>query len=150
MRVPEVVSEFFEWRWAPCVGLTAGSLAFVALSLLLIPTQFGSAKVPTAEAQRSFDRPGAPLPRALYGASLARGLPVLGQHEGEAEQAPPPAPLRPVANIAAEAPPPARGFSPVAERPEPLAPPPVIEALPAPPSVPMPSAAPDLGGPAPQ
>jgi hypothetical protein len=71
MRVPRLISEFIEWRWAPCVGLTAGSLAFVALSLLLIPTQIESTPA-LADTFRTRNDVGAPQPRALFGASLAQ------------------------------------------------------------------------------
>jgi hypothetical protein len=125
----------FGWRWAPCVGLTLGSLAFVAFSVLLIPAQFGSAPGPVAEApERSFDRPSPPAPRALYGASLARGLPEFGQRS--AAQAPPtqrPAP--PPNSPEAVTPAPVRGFSPIVDRPEPPLPASAAEAPPAPPAM---------------
>lgn len=127
MRVPPLVSDFFDWRWAPCVGLTAGSLAFVGLAILLIPAQFGAA--PRSDSQLSFDRPSAPPQRALFGASLARtSLPGFGQRPSdEASPPPPPAPA-----VNDPTPPPPRGFSPVAERaePPPPPPPPVLEVPP--------------------
>jgi hypothetical protein len=117
MRVPQMVSDFFEWRWAPCVGLTAGSLGFVALALLLIPTSIaGEPRVATTLS--TFDSP--PPQRALYGSSLARSLTEPAEpHPRVARSVPPPAPrsneMRP---------PPQRGFSPIIDRPEPPAPPP--------------------------
>ena len=44
MRASQVVREFFKWRWAPVVALTAGSLVFVGLALLFIPDPVGSAR----------------------------------------------------------------------------------------------------------
>jgi hypothetical protein len=133
----------FGWRWAPCVGLTLGSLAFVAFSVLLIPAQFGAAPRPVAEApERSFDRTSPPAPRALYGASLARGLPEFGQRPA-AEAPPTLRPAPPPNSPEAVAPAPVRGFSPIAERLEPPLPTPVAEAPPAPPAtLPGPAAMP--------
>ncbi len=66
MRAPQMVNDFFEWRWAPCVGLTAGSLAFVAFALLLIPTRFDG-EPRTARTLSAFDSPR--TQRALYASS---------------------------------------------------------------------------------
>jgi len=117
MRVPEPVSDFFEWRWSPCIGLTAGSLTFVLLALLLIPNQFGE---PPAPSERSFAFVPPPAPRALFGASLAKGLPGVGQRLAE-ETTPEPPMMPPPAVTRA---PPPRGFSPIVERPAPPPPPP--------------------------
>jgi hypothetical protein len=154
MRVSPLVSEFFEWRWAPCVGLTAGSLAFVALALLLIPTQFDGAPASSSLASVSpaFDRPESPAPqRALFGASLARSLPGIGRNSDQAS--PPPRPAR-VEPVAVSEPAPQRGFSPVIDRPEPPPPPPpppppapVVEAAPAPAPAPVPVATPPAPAP---
>ena len=134
MRVPQIVSDFFEWRWAPCVGLTAGSLAFVALSLLLIPTRLGGEpRVSTSVSSFESSRPQ----RALYAAALAREVTDPGEQrleEARVERsAPPPSPrsTEPTA-------PPARGFSPPIARPEPLVPEPAP--APAPPAAPPPDA----------
>jgi hypothetical protein len=82
MRALDWVRDFLRWRWAPCVGLITGSLAFIALVLLLIPA-------PTAVATRAaltfptFDRPRAVLPpHAAFNASLARdAVPEPAAHE---------------------------------------------------------------------
>ena len=113
MRVPSWVSEFFEWRWAPCVGLTAGSLGFVALALLLIPARFGDAP-PVADRPSTFD--GSRPRQAMYSAALASNL-----IETETERAPEREHARraspqPSQEARAAV---ARGFSPVIERPEP-------------------------------
>jgi hypothetical protein len=163
MRAPPLVSDFFEWRWAPCVGLTAGSLAFVALALLLIPVQFdGTAGDSSASRSSRSSREGALLdrtvevpPRALFGASLPRGLREIGRapdpsNPGRERQAP----LSPNEQVA----PTQRGFSPIIDRPEPAqaplpsippppvppAPPPAVETAPLqqPPPLPAPSAPP--------
>jgi len=143
MRVPQMVSEFLEWRWAPCVGLTAGSLAFVALAILLIPTRFGEPRVPAT--LTSFDSPRPQ--RALYGSSLARSL-AEPQREletaGVSRSAPPSS--RQITETGA---PPQRGFSPILDRPEPPPPPSVV--APAVPPVPAPGSVlvtqPEPGGP---
>jgi len=134
MRVPFLVSEFFEWRWAPCVGLTAGSLGFVALALLLIPTRFGGG-APGVERSSSFE---SPPPQAMYSSALTSNL-----TETEVARSPEPARARHVAALPS---PPsresgvavARGFSPVIERPAPPPPPPPAVLMPAaaPPAVP--------------
>ena len=36
MRAARILRDFFEWRWAPCVALTVGSLAYVGLAVLLM------------------------------------------------------------------------------------------------------------------
>ncbi|HYP99492.1 MAG TPA: hypothetical protein VER96_12550 [Polyangiaceae bacterium] len=136
MRAPQWVSEFFEWRWAPCVGLTAGSLAFVAFALILIPTHFGEARVVSTLSAYDDLRPQ----RAIFSSALPRPETGGADDDHRAELArnarmarvSPPSPRNP----AASAPAPAtvqRGFSPVLERPEPLTPPP------APPPVPPPA-----------
>ena len=146
MRAPQLVSDFLEWRWAPCVGLTAGSLAFVALALLLIPTQFDAApSTPSSDSLASLDRPSAPAaPRTLFGASLARGATGFAQRtsdEGSPRRPPPP-------NNDPGAVAPQRGFSPILDRP---APPPAAEPPPPEPPPPAPGAViisqPEPGGP---
>ena len=129
MRVTPLVSEFFEWRWAPCVGLTAGSLAFVALALLLIPTQFDSAtsgsnlsRLPNETAL--LDRPAGTPPRALFGASLPRSLAGIGR-DSERSNPTRHERMEPAPGMSEQAAPPQRGFSPIIDRPEPPpAPPP--------------------------
>jgi hypothetical protein len=125
MRVPQMVSDFFEWRWAPCVGLTAGSLAFVVLALLFIPTRVDEPLVATTP--NTFDRP--PPQRPLYGSSLARSLiePAEPQLD-DARVARSQPPSAPRSNETRPAP--QRGFSPILDRPEPPAPPPAPVAPP--------------------
>ena len=142
MRVPPMVSDFFEWRWAPCVGLSAGSLGFVALALLLIPTRIDAGPAATSSdlsnASAMLDRPTtASPPRALFGAALPRDF-AGANHVSDPAPAPPRPRVKPSeapANVA-------RGFSPIIDRPEPPAPPPpppptmAAEAAPAPPPPP--------------
>jgi hypothetical protein len=151
MRVPPLVSDFFEWRWAPCVGLTAGSLAFVALALLLIPTQFDGAASVSSSANETalLDRASAVAPRALLGASLPRNFGGIGR---DSEQPIPPPRrdrLEPASGMSEQATPLQRGFSPIIDRPEPPpAPPPppaAVEVAPPPqPPTPAPSPPPNL------
>jgi len=117
MRVPQIVRDFFEWRWAPCVALTVGSLAYVGLAVLLIPSQIdggsGSANLPA-----SFDRTTA-LPNTAFAASLAQNSPAAPPtaHEPMHRSPPPPPANDPMGA-------PRRGFSPPIDQPEPPAPPP--------------------------
>jgi len=119
MRAPQWVSDFFDWRWAPCVGLTAGSLAFVALALLLIPTHFGGEPrvVSTLSAFES-QRPQ----RAIFSSALARPEATAEEHRAEiarsarvARSASPALPRTTEAGTPAP-----RGFSPILERAEPI------------------------------
>ena len=116
MRVPQLVSDFFDWRWAPCVGLTAGSLAFVALALLFIPKRLGGEpQVISTLSSLDYPRPQ----RAILGASLTRSATQVEVPREEelrvARALPPPSP--PSNEVSA---PPQRGFSPILDRPEPL------------------------------
>jgi hypothetical protein len=102
MALPPVISDFLDWRWMPCVALTAGSLVFVGLAVLLIPSQIDGAK-PTASLS-SFDRPAAP-PSTTFGASLPQS-PMMGEPVRRVMMAPPaPPPPMPVAERTADPPP---------------------------------------------
>jgi len=141
MRVPQWLNDFFDWRWAPCVGLTAGSLAFVALALLLIPTRFGGEpRVVSSLSAYESQRPQ----RAIFSSALARP-------DADADERP--AEIARNARIAraVSLPPPRgpeagasqRGFSPILERAEPVPTPAPPVPPPAPPSAtPEPPAAP--------
>jgi hypothetical protein len=148
MRAPQIVSDFFEWRWAPCVALTVGSLAYVVLALLLIPNQIDggahSSDVPSA-----FDR-AASLPTTAFAASLAQSPPGPSPTPREFTRRPP-SQSTPGANDPMGAP--RRGFSPPIEQPEtpppPTTPPPPApaQAAPTPPvaNIPPPVPPPDQG-----
>ena len=134
MRVPELVRDFFDWRWAPCVGLTAGSLAFVALALLLIPTRFGAEPRPDAMLS-SFPSPRPQRTRYTSSLSANLGEPEQLQDESRVARAAPvsgPKGNEPRAPLQ-------RGFSPILDRPEPPPAPPapaaIATAAPAPPPV---------------
>lgn len=127
MRAPQIVRDFFAWRWAPCVALTAGSLVYVGLAVLLIPSQIDGGSR-SSELATAFDRSTA-LPSTAFGASVAQN----------SIAAPPTAhePVRRVtpqntANDPMGAP--RRGFSPPIEQPEapPPPPPPPPAAMPTP------------------
>lgn len=144
MRAPRFVSEFLEWRWAPCVGLTAGSLGFVAFALLVIPTRINGPEL-APQTFRSPEQASTPSPRALLGASLTQDVARLKQRVDEDEPTRDmAAPSLPTARgNGGHGPPPQRGFSPIIERDE--APPPPLpprEAAPAPTPVPPPPVAP--------
>jgi hypothetical protein len=125
MRAARIVRDFLEWRWAPCVALTAGSLAYVGLALLLIPNELGSGSS-SADGTAIFARP-TQLPNTAFASSLARSPfeSTPSTHEAAPHPtAPPRAPEAPVR----------RGFSPPIEQPEapppppPPPPPPVVQA----------------------
>ena len=142
MRVPQLVSDFFAWRWSPCVGLTAGSLTFVLLALLLIPSQVGEPP-PRKDVLGAFEPPAR---RALFGASLAQETRDIGPGLA-AETTAPRARQRPVDPVS---PAPQRGFSPIADRePPPVPPVPPVPAVPpapaAPPELPAPRPLADVG-----
>lgn len=42
MQLLGSVTRFFQWRWAPCVGLVLGALAFITLAVAFIPEQLGA------------------------------------------------------------------------------------------------------------
>jgi hypothetical protein len=126
----------------PCVALIAGSLAFVALALLLIPSALEAA--PRSTSLTGFDQ--APVAaRTLFGASLAqgaslaRGASLVTDHAADEARAPTPR-LQPTPPAALPEAPPARGFSPIIERadrpPAPDAPAPLPPAPPPPPPAP--------------
>jgi hypothetical protein len=56
MPAPPFVREFFQWRWAPVVALTAGSLVFVGLAVLFIPDPVGSARPTRVDGFRASSR----------------------------------------------------------------------------------------------
>jgi hypothetical protein len=125
MRAPQLVSDFLAWRWAPCVGLTAGSLTFVALALVLIPTRIGG-EPRLGSTLSTFD---SPIPqRAIFSSSLARSMPDRPERRFDEPTVarslpPPPATSNPTGA------PPQRGFSPIIERVETLPPAPAPRPL---------------------
>jgi hypothetical protein len=148
MRVPQLVSDFVEWRWAPCVGLTAGSLTFVALALLLIPTRLGG-EPSVVRTLGSFD--SARPQREIFCSSLTGKLTEptarLSDELSVARSLPQPSPQGNETGVA-----PRRGFSPIIDRPEPPpAPPPAptaVEPPPAPAAGSVVITQPEPGGPA--
>lgn len=116
MRLPQLVSDFVQWRWAPCVGLTGGSLAFVALALLLIPTRFGG-EPREVDRLSSYQTPA--QQRAIFSSALAREAVESDEPRADARHVVRPTPA-PVAQRAHAGAPLQRGFSPIIERPEPL------------------------------
>ena len=112
MQIPQPISDFVRWRWAPCVGLTAGSLTFVALAVLIIPAQFEEAPG-SSQVRSSFGQPGLPAKRAIFGASLTREAGNLArQPSDDAPSRAQPTPVAPPSDPGMQR----HGFSPVAER----------------------------------
>jgi hypothetical protein len=114
----------------PCVALTAGSLTFVGLALLLIPSEVDATSRGNASLSTFEQRPA--VSRSMFNASLTQGT-VLAERATDEARAPSPrveaAPAAPVPGLQQ-----ARGFSPIAERPDqPEAPPPPPSPPPAPP-----------------
>jgi outer membrane biosynthesis protein TonB len=136
MRAAQVIRDFFEWRWAPFVGLTVGSLAYVGLAVLIIPSQIDGG-APASERSTAFNTTAA-LPNTAYASALTQSSFSTAPTVREPiHRAPPPPP--PVSD------PPRRGFSPPIEQPDPPPPPP-----PPPPPVqvaPMPTPQPVLNQP---
>ena len=133
MRMPPIIQDFLAWRWAPCAALTAGSIAFVGLAVLLIPSQFEAAR--SAESVSVFDRPASGS-QAIYSASLAQGA-ALAQNAvapRAAEAVPPRLRAQPIIPAVPQV----RGFSPVLARPEPPPAPPEAAPPPAPITPPAP------------
>ena len=140
MRVPPLVREFLEWRWTPCVALIAGSLAFVGLALLLIPSQLESS--PRSASLAGFDQPP-PAARTLFGASLAQGASLAAEHASDEARAPSPRLPPPPSPAAMPEVQQARGFSPIIERAD-RPPPPDTSPPPPPPPPVAPTPAPEV------
>ena len=119
MRAAQIFREFFEWRWAPCVGLTAGSLAYVGLALLIIPSQIdGSSHPPDGgpAVNAATALTNTAFASSLTQSSFAAAVPAAREPMHR------PAPPTPTFNDAAS--PPRRGFSPPIDQPPPPPPPP--------------------------
>lgn len=56
MQAPAWVSGFVQWRWMPSVALVSGSLAFVAIAVLVVPEDFGSVAGGSLRSSRSRSR----------------------------------------------------------------------------------------------
>jgi len=127
MRAARIVRHFLEWRWAPCVALTAGALAYVGLAVLLIPSELGSGPS-SAGGTAVFARPSQ-LPNTAFASSLTQSSfeSMPSTHEATPRPAVLPRAAEPVTV-------PRRGFSPPIEQPEapppppPPPPPPVVQA----------------------
>jgi hypothetical protein len=139
------ISRFLEWRWAPCVALSAGACTFVLAAVLAIPDHIGF----TRAAERA--RSGAS--RALMNNSEVNTAARVGGGYTDADDREPaelasqpgmtPSPAR---ALSQGLPAKRRGFTPPLERPDPPPPPPpaIPEAVP-----PPAAAAPPAGDPAP-
>ncbi|HEX3776037.1 MAG TPA: hypothetical protein VHV51_16310 [Polyangiaceae bacterium] len=129
MRAPQILTDFFEWRWAPCVALTAGSLAYVGLAVLFIPNQFESG---TSSNSNSASMIGVP-PSTAFASSVTQSAftsaPMRQEPERHFAAPAEPAVEQPIR----------RGFSPPLERPD----------MPPPQPVPQPAAPPQPATPPP-
>jgi hypothetical protein len=56
MQAPVWISGFVRWRWMPSVALVSGSLAFVALAVLVVPDDLGSVAGGSLQSSRSRSR----------------------------------------------------------------------------------------------
>jgi len=136
MRVPQLLSDFVAWRWAPCVALTSASLVYVALAVALVPGQLDTGK-PPAQSSSMADAAQhmATLNSRSIGATVARAAPQFGAGVQDM--------LNP--SIAAPAPSPQpppevrRGFSPPLERVDAPPPPPPPPPMNVPPPMPPPA-----------
>src|SRR5450432_324949 len=153
MRAAQIVRDFFEWRWAPCVALTVGSLAYVGLAVLLIPSELdGGAR--SSDVPRAFDRSVA-QPNTAFASSLTQNsFATTSTGRDSVRHTAPPPPPPPASDPASV---PRRGLSPPIEQPAPPPPPPpppppMQVATPIPPPVvnaPPPIPLPDQGAPPP-
>ena len=132
-QIVRAINQVFEWRWAPFVALTAGSLAYVGLAVLIIPGQIDGA--PRSGALEH----SAALPSTAFAASLTQSsfatanaaATVNAAREAALRTPPPPSPAANEPSVIR------RGFSPPIEQPAPPPPPP-----PPPPAVNVPPPAP--------
>src|SRR4051794_30232392 len=116
MRAAKIVRDFFDWRWAPCVGLIVGSLTYVGLAVLLIPSQLDPA-APSASRPTGFEQPAA-APNTAFASSLTQGSLVGSPTVRD------PVHRLPLPATADAASTPRRGFSPPIEQPPAPPPPP--------------------------
>lgn len=86
------ISQLMKWRWAPCLGLVLGSLAFVGLAIAVIPEHLGAEPAPS---ERHFV---VSLPPAT--AAEAPRAPVPQQHAAIAD----PKPVEVIAHVEAATP----------------------------------------------
>ncbi|HEY4104232.1 MAG TPA: hypothetical protein VGM44_10090, partial [Polyangiaceae bacterium] len=70
MRAPQILTDFFEWRWAPCVALTAGSIVYVGLAVLFIPNQFDTSASSNSAAASMLGAPA--TPSTTFASSVAQ------------------------------------------------------------------------------
>jgi hypothetical protein len=82
MRAPQFIDDFLSWRWAPCALLTFGSLAYVGLAILIIPSPVDT---PLARSQpsylsSSFEHAAPPVSTG-FGAALGDGQPAAARAE---------------------------------------------------------------------
>jgi hypothetical protein len=145
MRVPKVLVDLVEWRWAPAAALSLGAVFYVGLVVAVIPERIGASRNSQTEGRLFTSPASTSLFAARVGASLD------GQRESvESESAPPaahrtmPAPAAPVIHDSPSSA--RRGFSPPLPRPEPEAAPPPLPPPPGmPPPPPVPYAPPNPG-----
>jgi hypothetical protein len=129
MATPKFISEFFSWRWMPCVLLASGSLVYVGLALLLVPSgeESHSGSDSASATLRGSQSPS--FGSSLFSSSHAK---TLDQTTAAATAA--------AAAVVAASPAPGgisrRGFSPPIEH---AAPPPPPPQPPLPPPIPLPA-----------
>ena len=56
MQAPAWIGGFVRWRWMPSVALVSGSLAFVAIAVLVVPEDLGSVAGGSLQSSRSRSR----------------------------------------------------------------------------------------------
>jgi len=148
MRASQVIRDFLEWRWTPCVALTAASLAWVGLAVLFIPNRLGSNEPPNSGASTFSEVPV--LPNTAFNSALTQS--AFTSTQPIRRVAPPPIATAnepvirkgfspPIEQPAAPPPPPPAPVTQAAP-PPPVPSPPVNVAPPTPPAEPTPAAAP--------
>lgn len=58
MRAAQVMNGLIGWKWLPFAGLVGGTLTYVLLAVLLIPSDFGKTPIPRTAGPAAISRPG--------------------------------------------------------------------------------------------
>jgi len=120
-----LVTRLFEWRWAPCVGLVLGSLAFVVLAIALIPDRLGAASDEPEEPEVALgESPHQPASVDTEAPSVARRRSKAASRAPSPTAAPAPQAPPTTADVQSFFQAPAMELPPPLEEPEPPAPPP--------------------------
>lgn len=135
MKALSRVLELARWRWTPFLALVGGSLVYVVLVVLLVPSRIGETRSLRRTASATDEFRGV-SPR---GGSLANTMRAPPPPQGASFMQPPPQPVAPAIDPPSPDSPSRFGFSPPLPRPEAPPPPepPPVAPPPAPPPTPQ-------------